>query len=71
MTSVAQNGCFFLFFRPWFYEHDGAPPPLEAFADQFTPEKKKKDIQTFLDNYSEPSYNFKREIHFYVMQDVR
>ncbi len=41
------------------------------FADEFTTEKKKEDIEAFLNSYEESSYNFKNELHKYVVQDVR
>ncbi len=62
---------YFLACRPANYEYDGPPPPLEMFADEFTTEEKKADIEAFLNSYEESSYNFKNELHKYVVQDVR
>jgi DNA polymerase elongation subunit (family B) len=71
IPSELSKGCFpYKFNQPRYYNYIGKVPPLSMFVDDFSNPKKVKSAQTFIDQYK-GTYNFKRELHEYLVKDIK
>jgi hypothetical protein len=71
IPSDLAKGCFpYKFNQPQFYNYEGKVPPLNMFVDDFSNVKKIDQAKTFIKEYK-GSYNFKQELHHYLVKDIK
>jgi hypothetical protein len=53
-----------------FYEYEGTIPDISFFVDEFSSEAKKQEAEKFVSAFKK-KWNFKKQLHTYLMNDVR